>query len=56
MADTLFNALEIGNATYAGGLAAVVVNIVLAAYIVAAFLEDDSEPKAQPKPDAKKDQ
>ncbi|EPQ26621.1 uncharacterized protein PFL1_05942 [Pseudozyma flocculosa PF-1] len=32
-----------GNATYAGGLAAIVVNIVLVAYIVSAFLEDKDD-------------
>lgn len=34
--DRLFK----GNANYAGGLAALVVNMVLLAYVVAAFLED----------------
>ncbi|KAN0063418.1 hypothetical protein ACQY0O_004584 [Thecaphora frezii] len=33
-----------GNATYAGGVAALVVNLVLVAYIVSAFLEDDDPP------------
>ncbi|PWN48730.1 hypothetical protein IE53DRAFT_180684 [Violaceomyces palustris] len=37
--DRLFD----GNPTYAGGLAALVANLVLIAYIVAAFLEDSGE-------------
>ncbi|KAK0556279.1 hypothetical protein OC846_001234 [Tilletia horrida] len=43
--DSIFS----GNATYAGGLAALIVNLVLVAYVVTAFLEDDgsSAPKTQ---------
>ncbi|KAL9935040.1 hypothetical protein V8E36_006116 [Tilletia maclaganii] len=46
--DSIFS----GNATHAGGLAALVVNIVLVAYVVTAFLEDDgtTAPQRQPPP------
>lgn len=37
--DRLFG----GNPTYAGGLAALVANVVLLAYVVAAFMEDQGD-------------
>ncbi len=39
-ADTLTN---LGNSTYAGATAAVVANVVLVAYVVVAYNEDQSE-------------
>ncbi|CAK7565573.1 MAG: vacuolar ATPase assembly integral membrane protein vma21 [Sporothrix epigloea] len=37
--DNLFN----GNSTYAGALAAIIANVVLVAYVIVAFYEDQSD-------------
>ncbi|GJN72931.1 VMA21-like domain-containing protein [Purpureocillium lilacinum] len=49
--DTLFK----GNSSYAGGLAALLANAVLVAYVIVAMKEDQSELEAASRPETKKD-
>ncbi|KAJ6445622.1 VMA21-like domain-containing protein [Purpureocillium lavendulum] len=49
------NSVFKGNSSYAGGLAALLANVVLVAYVVVAMKEDQSEQEAALRPETKKD-
>ena len=46
--------LCLGNATYAGGLAALMANVVLMAYVVMAFRDDQEEQREEAEKEKKK--
>ncbi|CAH0001042.1 unnamed protein product [Clonostachys byssicola] len=50
-----YSNMNTGNASFAGGFAALLANVVLVGYIIVAMKEDQSETTEKKKPESKKD-